>query len=71
MDLYRQYVLSHLEFAAQAWSPWLAKDTEALKKVQKKAVNMVSGLKRSTDEEKLEELRILTMQERRHQADMV
>jgi hypothetical protein len=34
VGLYRQYVLPHLEFAVQAWSPWLAKDIEALEKVQ-------------------------------------
>jgi hypothetical protein len=71
VDLSRQFVLSHLEFVVQAWSPWLGKDTEALEKMQKEAVNMVFGLKGSTDEEKLEELGILTLQERRHQADMV
>jgi hypothetical protein len=53
VDLSRQFVLSHLEFVVQAWSPWLGKDTEALKKVQKEAVNMAFGLKGSTDEEKL------------------
>jgi hypothetical protein len=71
VDLSRQFVLSHLEFVVQAWSPWLAKNTEALEKLQKEAVNMVFGLKGSTDEEKLEELGILTLQERRHQADIV
>ncbi len=24
VGLYKQYVLPHLEFAAQAWNPWLA-----------------------------------------------
>jgi hypothetical protein len=32
---------------------------------------MVSGLKGATYEEKLEELEMLTLKERRHQADMV
>ncbi len=43
----------------------------ALERVQKKAVNMVSGLKGSTYEEKLEEIGMLTLQERIHQAEMV
>jgi hypothetical protein len=42
--LYKQYVRPHLEFASQAWSPWLAGDREVLEKVQKKAVGIVSGL---------------------------
>ncbi len=42
-----------------------------LGKVQSRAVNMVSGLKGTTYEEKLNELDMLTLEERRHQSDMV
>ncbi len=45
----------HLEFASPAWSPWLEADKEVLEKVQKRAVNMISGLKAKTYEEKLRE----------------
>ncbi len=68
--LYKQYVLPHLEFAIQAWSPWLQKDKETLEKVQRRAVGMVSGLKGRTYEERLEELDMTTLEERRHQLDM-
>jgi ribonuclease P/MRP protein subunit RPP40 len=71
VGLYRQYVLPHLEFAVQAWNQWLVRDVEVLEKVQRRAVNMVAGLNGSSYEEKLEELDMLTMEERRHQADMV
>ncbi len=65
LRLYVQYVRLHLEFASSAWSPWLVADKELLEKIQRRAVNMVSGLKAGTYEEKLKEL-----EERRHQADM-
>jgi hypothetical protein len=71
INLYKQYVRPHLEFAVQAWSPWTQQDIETLEKVQKKAVGMVSGLKGSSYEEKLEELEMTTLEERRHQADML
>jgi hypothetical protein len=61
----------HVEFAVQAWSPWTLQDREALEKVQKRAVGMVSGLKGRIHEEKLEELSLTILEERRHQADMV
>lgn len=61
----------HLEFAAAAWSPWLDGDRECLEKVQKRAVGMISGLRAKTYEDKLVELGITTLQERRHQLDMV
>jgi hypothetical protein len=39
----------------QAWCPWTTQDKDALVKVQKQAVTMVSGLKGSTYEEKSRE----------------
>ncbi len=47
---YKQYVLPHLEFAAQAWSPCTAADREVLEKVQKKGVSMVASLAARTNE---------------------
>jgi hypothetical protein len=69
--LYTQYVLPHLEFAIQAWSPWLEKDKETLEKLQRRAVGMVSGLKGRTYEERPEELDMTTLEEGRHQLDMI
>jgi hypothetical protein len=69
--LYIQYVRPHLEFAVPAWSPWLESDKEVLEKVQMRAVKMVSGLQATTYEARLKELGLTTLEERRHQADMV
>ena len=71
MRLYTQYVRPHLEFSAPAWSPWTEHDIECLEKVQKRAVNMVSGLKGNSYEDKLVELDMVTLKERRHQMDML
>jgi hypothetical protein len=68
--LYIQYVRPHLEFAAVAWSPWLEADKAVLEKIQQRAVSMVSGLKGTTYEEKLKELGLTSLEERRHQIDM-
>jgi hypothetical protein len=46
----------HLKFVSTAWSPWLEADKEVPEKVQRRAVNMISGLKAKTYEEKLREL---------------
>jgi len=69
--LYIQYVRPHLEFSSPAWSPWLAGDKEVLEKVQKRAIRMVSGLRADSYEGRLSELGLTTLEERRHQADMV
>jgi Reverse transcriptase (RNA-dependent DNA polymerase)/Endonuclease-reverse transcriptase len=69
--LYTRYVRPHLEFASVAWNPWLQKDVEVLEKVQKRAVNMVSGLGDQSYEEKCKVLGLDTLKERRAEADLV
>ena len=54
----------------QAWSPWTAHDKEALEKVQQRAVKLISGLRAREYEDRLKELGLTTLEERRHQADM-
>jgi ribonuclease P/MRP protein subunit RPP40 len=70
VKFYKQYVRPHLEFSTQAWSPWTGSDIECLEKVQQRAVNMVSGLAGTSYKEKLQEVGLLSLEERRHQADM-
>ena len=68
--LYKQYVRPHLEFCTPAWSPWTAGDREKLENVQKKMVGMVSGLEGRHYVERLHELGLQSLEERRHVADM-
>lgn len=68
--LYKQYVRPHLEFSTQAWAPWMEKDEACLEKIQQRAVKMVSGLNGTTYEDRLAELGLTTLEERRWQADM-
>jgi uncharacterized protein YchJ len=53
---YVQYVRPHLEYAAVSWPPWFEADKAVIEKVQKRAMSMVSGLKGTTYEEKLQDL---------------
>ena len=71
LQLYKQFVRCHLEFAVPAWSPWTAADIDVLEKVQKRAVNLVTGLQAKTYEDKLSEIGISTLLERRVKNDMV
>ena len=71
VQLYKQYVRPHLEFAVPAWSPWSVGDREALEKVQERAVRMVSGLTGKTYHERLQEIGLLTLEKRRDQFDLV
>ena len=71
LRLYYQYVRSHLEYATPAWNPWQVGDCELLEKVQKKAINMISGLSSVTYEEKLNELGIQSLADRRLRFDLI
>ena len=71
IPLYKTYVRHHLEFSCQAWSPWLKKDIEMLEKVQMKAVARVVGLKGKTYEEKLKEVNLLSLHDRRKRGDLI
>lgn len=70
LQLYKTYVRPHLEFSAQAWSPWQEGDKEVLEKIQRRAINQISGLRSESYEEKCKELGITTLEERRHRGDM-
>ena len=71
VQLYKQYVRPHLEFAVPAWSPWTAQDKEILEAVQRKAVRMVSGLASSDYEGRLRELNLLSLEQRRENLDLI
>jgi hypothetical protein len=71
VNLYKQYEGPHLDFAVQAWNPWTNPDKISLEKILRVAAGMVSGLRGEMYEEKLEELGLTTLEERRHQADIV
>jgi hypothetical protein len=71
LNLYKQYVRPHLEFAAPAWAPWNRGDIACLEKIQERAVEAVSGLRGRTYSERLKELDLPSLEERRREADMV
>ena len=69
--LYKTYIRCHLEYSVQAWCPWTVADKDALEKIQRRVVNMVSGLQGKTYEERLAECGLTTLEERRTRGDMI
>ena len=70
IKLYKQYVRCHLEYAVQAWNPWLAQDIENIEAVQRRAIRHCHGLSGSY-EEKLKEVGLTSLSERRCRGDMI
>ena len=71
VKLYKTYVRPLLEFSAPVWNPWLAKDTDILERVQRKFVKNVSGLQGRSYEDRLIELELLSLSDRRIYLELV
>ena len=71
LKLYTVYVRPHLEYAVASWSPWEVGDKETLEKVQRRALTMVSNLRGRTYRARLEEVGMLSLEERRVRGDMI
>ena len=69
--LYIQLVRPHLEYAVQAWSPWLKKDIELLESVQRRATRMITGFGELSYKERLGRLNLTTLEERRSRGDRI
>jgi Reverse transcriptase (RNA-dependent DNA polymerase) len=70
VNLYKQYVRPHLEFATPVWSPWQNADKQVLENVQRKFVKMIAGLPPGTYEAQCKELGLETLEERRKVQDL-
>ena len=53
------------------WSQYTQADKDKLEQVQRRAVNMVAGLRGRTYEQKLREVGLTTLEERRIRGDMI
>ena len=71
IPLYCSLVRPHLEYCVQAWSPYFVKDIARLEKVQKRAINMIYGLRSSLYTDKLIEVGLESLENRRTKSDMV
>ena len=69
--LYKTYVRPLLEYCQQAFSPYLAKDTNELEKVQRRATKMVKEICDLSYEDRLEKLGLYSLEYRRERGDLI
>ena len=60
-----------LEYAAIVWSPWLRKDVRKIERILRAATKMIPRLRDMTYENRLQELNILSLEQRRERGDMI
>jgi len=69
--IYKTYIRPHLEYAIQAWSPFLQKDIQCLESVQRAATRLISGFKKLSYEERLRAAGLTTLEVRRQRGDLI
>ena len=71
VPLYKTFVRPRLEHAVAAWSPWLESDIKCMEKIQERLIRMISDVKGDSYEEKLKDVGLTTLKERRSRGDMI
>ena len=71
IPLYKCFIRPKLEFAVAAWSPWTETDRKVLEKVQERMIRQLCDARGHTYEEKLKDVGLTTLTERRERGDAI
>ena len=69
--LYKTLVRPLLEYCPQVWSPYMVKDVEILENIQRRATKIIPELYDLPYEQRLKELKLFPLKDRRIRGDMI
>jgi len=69
--LYKALVRPHLEYCVSVWSPHYTKDKDLLERVQHRFTRMIKEVRDKEYLDRLKELNLWTLEERRNRADLI
>ena len=69
--LYKTRVRPHLEYGNVVWGPHYKEGIKAIEKIQRRATKMVPRLKHMSYEERMRQLKIPSLAQRRRRGDMI
>ena len=71
LQVYKTYILPHLDYAISVWNPWTQKDINILESIQRRFTRMISGMAGLSYEERLTLLELPTLEDRRTKLDVI
>ena len=71
MSLYKTLVRPHVEYCVSAWNPHYIKDKKLIEKVQRRCTKMINNMEGKTYDERLQCLKLWTLEERRNRQDLI
>jgi len=71
LNLYKSLVRPHLDYCSSVWNPYYSKDKELLERVQHRFTRLFPELRGLPYDERLQQLGLWSLEERRNRADLI
>ena len=71
MSLYKTLVRPHVEYCVSASNPHYIKDKNLILKIQRRFTKMINNMEGKTYEERLQCLKLWTLEERKNRQDLI